>query len=228
MKYKIYFQNINGDNISVFKNIPINSIKFKISKNEYNNSQDTEKYLFQKKQDSEIYYESENKKWDYTSKSIIKDVYGYQGNDAININEIIINDRYKISNFKTKHPKLQHEEFESSNKGFYKIYIIDIEIILDENETKIVILNPFQNKYSKLLKLLRKYLNSKNSKIKTLYNDLLNKMREENILNIVPSSIININTLLKLLSEYLGTKSKNPNILYHNLLAKKLLFNNNT
>ena len=77
------------------------------------------------------------------------------------------------------------------------------------------------NKYTKLLKLLKKHLNSRNTNINTLYHDLLKKMQQENTLIVTTNSIININSLLKLLSEYLGIKSKNPNVLYHSLLVKK-------
>lgn len=219
LKYNVYFKITENDYIDTFKNITINSIRFKISKNDYNGNDDVKEYYFIKKApETNPYYESRNE-LDYEAKTIGSG-YIIDENNVIDIEEIIINNRYKISNFNVSHSLTLLEIVYDNNKQ-YQIFQIVINIILDENKTKIVDLK--SSKYSKLLKLLKKYLNSNDSKIKTLYNDLLNKISEENILIVVPSSIININSLLKLLSKYLGTKSKNPNILYRLLLNKSRL-----
>ena len=221
LKYHITFKMIiNGRHISItkFQDISINSIRFKISKNGYNSNYDaTKEYLFEKSQ-NEDYYESNND-YDYYDSQVEGDShYVFLGSDVIEIDKIIIDDKYKFSNFGVIHTDINHKlKDDTSNNEI--IYTIFITIILNEN-TIITMLNN-NNKYTKLLKLLKKHLNSRNTNVKTLYYDLLNKIQQENTLIITTSSIININSLLKLLSEYLGINSKNPNILYHSLLTKK-------
>lgn len=226
LKYRITFKKIiNNESTAIieFKNISINSVRFKISKNGYNSNDDVAKeYLFKKIQD---YYTSNNN-YDYGNDGITGPEHEYN-ETYIGIDKIIINNNYKFIGFNINHPsdpdndgklKIIDSEFDENELPIFKTYLINIEIIL-KDDTKIVILN--NNKYTRLLKLLKKHLNSRNTNINTLYHDLLKKMQQENTLNVTTNSIININSLLKLLSEYLGINSKNPNVLYHSLLVKK-------
>ena len=217
IEYWRYLKYIITFNPNDYQNISINSIRFKIIENSYNGSTDKKEYLFNKV--STKNYESNNV-YDYNSEAKGVD-YDLGKTYNIEIDKIIVNDKYEISNFDVKHniyipptPTIINGKLNS------KIYTIFITIILNNN-TIITILNNNNNKYTKLLKLLKKHLNSRNTNVKTLYYDLLNKIQQENTLIITTSSIININSLLKLLSEYLGINSKNPNILYRSLLTKK-------
>lgn len=232
LKFHITFKKMSDETpITEFQDISINSIRFKISKIDYveENYDTTKEYLFEKVQvivNEEIYYYASNNDYDYDPGPESSDDYQYMSKtDAIVINEIIINDKYKFIGFNINHPPDLHgnieiySESKNNDQIISKTYLINIEIILNENTTIIKLNN--NNKYTKLLKLLKKHLNSRNTNVKTLYHDLLNKIQQENTLIITTSSIININSLLKLLSEYLGINSKNPNILYRSLLTKK-------
>lgn len=225
LKYRITFKTIiNGNHTSItkFRDISINSIRFKISENGYNSNSDaTEEYLFEKIQNKD-YYESNND-YDYDPDETTGLDYDIGEEYIIGIDNIIINDKYKISNFGVKNTGVEiPEEITPPTKEGdfgYKIHIVSITITL--NDDIIITMLNNNNKYTKLLKLLKKHLNSRNTNVKTLYYDLLNKIQQDNTLIVTTSSIININSLLKLLSEYLGINSKNPNVLYRSLLIKK-------
>ena len=163
LKYHITFKNSNGDIITEFQNISINSVRFKIIKNGYNTNDDKKTYLFKKTEDhgtdyktnNDYDYESSNKGPDYISSSV------YQ----IGIDNVVVNNKYKFIGFKV------NNKFVKCDSGYseYKKYIITIEIILDEN-IKIVVLN--NNKYTKLLS---EYLGIKTKNSNILYHNLLNK-----------------------------------------------------
>lgn len=163
LKYHITFKNSNGDIITEFQNISINSVCFKIIKNGYNTNDDKKTYLFQKTEDpgtdyktnNDYDYESSNQGTDYVSDSY------YQ----IGIDNVVVNNKYKFIGFKVNNKFVECDSVDSE----YKTYIIKIEITLDEN-TKIVVLN--NDKYTKLLS---EYLGIKTKNPNILYYNLLNK-----------------------------------------------------
>lgn len=207
--YKVQFKNNNklDININEINGIQINTINFKMITNGYNTPKSGSNYKFVKNQNDNEFVN------DIKEDGSIGE--NYEKQEEITINEIIINNIYKLTGFVVK----KECNFDENDSSFNRIYTVSIIIILDNNTTIIKLNN--NNKCTKLLKLLKKHLNSRNTNINTLYHDLLKKMQQENTLIVTINSIININSLLKLLSEYLGINSKNPNVLYHSLLVKK-------
>lgn len=157
LKYRITFKTIiNGNHtpITKFRDISINSIRFKISENGYNSNSDaTEEYLFEKIQNKD-YYESNND-YDYYDPQVEGDShYDFLGTDVIKIDKIIIIDKYKFNNFDVIHTDINYKSKDDASNNEI-IYTIFITIILNNN-TIITILNNNNNKYTKLLKLLKK------------------------------------------------------------------------
>lgn len=162
LKYHLTFKDSNGEIITEFQNISINSVRFKIIKNGYNTNDDKKTYLFQKTEDPTTYYESNN---DYDYKSSNKGTdYDSDSEYQIDIDNVIVNNKYKFIGFKVDN-KIDDNFVDSE----YKTYIIKIEITLDEN-TKIIVLN--NNKYTKLLS---EYLGIKTKNPNILYYNSLNK-----------------------------------------------------
>lgn len=136
----------------------------------------------------------------------------------IQVGDYIFNlDEYE-KHFLSVRQSLEETTRVCENSGIkHKLQNITITCVIKFNITTNNNNNNTNIKIIRLLKILKKHLNSKNIKIKTLYYDLIDKINETNNTNII-IGVINLKTLLKLLSRYLNTNSTNPNTLYKKLL----------